>query len=132
MSSVAFLWNTHDFSQSEELRPEFWGTERISPITGKPEIFFPVWRRYIRFFFSFLAMQPMLVVAVVAMLLSLNLNGYIKDVDSPVHIATLAKFAEPVFTSVSFLVGLDQFELAGCLLSFVLNCIFKRPGDSTA
>ena len=114
MSSVAFTWNTHDYSASEELRPEYWGEERISPITGRQEVHFPSSRRYARYFVSFLAMQPMLLIAVCAMLLSLNLNGYIKDIHSPVHIATLAKFAEPV--------GLSLVCVCGC----VTNCLLWK------
>ena len=39
---------------------------------------------------------PFLVIAVGAMILSLNFNGYVKDKHSPIYIGALAKFAEPV------------------------------------
>jgi hypothetical protein len=37
-----------------------------------------------------------LLIAVAAMLCSLNLNGYIKDKHSPIYVSSLAYFAEPV------------------------------------
>ena len=39
---------------------------------------------------------PVLLLAIGAMLCSLNFNGYIKDKESPVYIASFAYFAELV------------------------------------
>ena len=41
-------------------------------------------------------MLPLLSLGVLAMMLSLNLNGYVKDIHSPIYVETLAKFAQPV------------------------------------
>ena len=48
------------------------------------------------YIFSFIITLPFLVVAVGAMILSLNFNGYVHDKQSPIYLATLAKFSEPV------------------------------------
>ena len=45
---------------------------------------------------SFMISLPFLSLGVIAMVLSLNLNGYIHDKESPIYFATLSKFAEPV------------------------------------
>ena len=45
---------------------------------------------------SFILTIPFLMLGVKAMVLSLNLNGYIKHKDSPIYFESLAKFAEPV------------------------------------
>lgn len=60
------------------------------------QMYFEPWRRLIRYFVSFLVMVPMLCVAVVAMCVSLNLNNYVRDPDSPLYIGRLAVFAQPV------------------------------------
>lgn len=95
-SEYSFLWRTHSLENSELLRPEFSGEIRPSLITGKPEKYFPRWKRWLRYGLSFLLTLPVLLLAVGAMLCSLNFNGYIKDKESPVYIASFAYFAEPV------------------------------------
>lgn len=90
------MWRTHSLENSELLRPEFFGEIRPSLITGKPEKYFPRWKRWLRYGLSFLLTLPVLLLAVGAMLCSLNFNGYIKDKESPVYIAAFAYFAEPV------------------------------------
>ncbi len=51
------------------------------------------------YLFSFLAMVPLLVVGVLVMALSLNLNGYVKDPNSPIYAGQLAEYAKPVSES---------------------------------
>ena len=80
----------------EELRPDYHGDLVTDPITRKPTIYYPSWKRRLWYGFSFLAMLPLLSVGVAVMTLSLNLNGYVKDPHSPIFVAQLAKFAEPV------------------------------------
>ena len=98
-SELSFLWNTYGNEDAYDIRPEFNGVIRTSPVTGKPEKYFPRWRRWLRYLFSFILTMPMLLVAVGAMLLSLNLNGYIKDKHSPIYVPALAYYAEPVSNS---------------------------------
>nr|XP_058973340.1 anoctamin-10-like [Pocillopora verrucosa] len=94
-SEYSFLWRTHGLEHLELLRPEFSGEIRPSPITGKPEKYFPRWKRWLRYGLSFMLTLPVLLLAIGAMLCSLNFNGYIKDKESPVYIASFAYFAEP-------------------------------------
>lgn len=94
-SEYAFMWRTHKLENSELLRPEFSGVMQPSPVTGKAEKYFPRWKRWLRYGLSLILTLPVLLLAVGAMLGSLNFNGYIKDKDSPVYIASFAYFAEP-------------------------------------
>ena len=48
---------------------------------------------------------PVLLLAVGAMLCSLNFNGYIKDKESPVYIAAFAYYAEPVSDQLQYSVN---------------------------
>ena len=78
------------------LRAEFYGTWLPDPVTGKPQLHYPHWKRRLRYLLSLLITIPILLLGVSAMILSLNLNGYIKDKSSPFHVSYLAQFAEPV------------------------------------
>ena len=104
-SEYSFLWNTYSLEDSELIRPEFHGVIRTSPITGKPEKYFPRWKRWLRYAVSFVLTLPVLCIAVGAMICSLNLNGYIKDKESPVYLSSLAYFAEPVSSILTALLG---------------------------
>ena len=70
-------------------------------------------------------MLPLLAVGVLAMTLSLNLNGYVKDKYSPIYVEYLASFAEPVCISLEFnlLCPFSQsfFPREVCLLLIVLT-----------
>ena len=92
----ALDWGTYNVEKSEHVRTEFVGELRTSPVTGKPEKYFPAWKRRIRYLISFLISLPFLSLGVGAMILSLNLNGYIHDKESPIYFASLSHFAEPV------------------------------------
>lgn len=94
-TSYAFKWDTYDFERVVEQRPEFFGDVRQSPVTGLPELYYPTWKKMLRYCVSFLAATPMLLLAVKAMLLSLNLNGYIKDHHSIFYVHFLCQYAEP-------------------------------------
>ena len=74
----AWRWGTFDLDKAEELRPEFEGEVRTSPVTGKPEMYFPQWRRQLQYGFSALVTMLMLLVAVAAHVCSLNFQGYIQ------------------------------------------------------
>ena len=62
-----------------EIRPDFQGIKRISPITGLSERYFPSSRRVIRYFVSFSVTLAMLLVAFFVMVVCLNLQGYIHE-----------------------------------------------------
>ena len=100
-SSVhSFYWNTYSFSAADEIRPEYHGNICTDPVTGKPTVYYPSWKRRLWYLFSFLAMLPLLSLGVGVMTLSLNLNGYVKHRDSPIYVAYLATYAQPVSQTV--------------------------------
>ena len=100
-NELALKWNTTQIERKEILRPEFHGELQTSLVTGKPERFYPTWKRILLYLLSFIFTLPFLLVAVGAMILSLNFNGYVKDKESPIYLGTLARFSEPVSCPVS-------------------------------
>lgn len=94
----SFQWNTYSYSASDELRPEYHGNACTDPVTQRPTVYYPGWKRKLWYVFSFLAMVPLLALGVGVMTLSLNLNGYVKSIESPIYVASLAKYAQPVRT----------------------------------
>ena len=95
-SELALRWNSTQVERKEIVRPEFYGEIRQSPLTGKPERYYPTWKRVLIYLLSFVITLPFLGMAVGAMILSLNFNGYVKDKHSPIYLAALAKYSEPV------------------------------------
>ena len=73
------------------------------------EKYYPAWRRRVRYMLSFLFSLPFLSLGVGAMILSLNLNGYIHDKESPIYFASLSRFAEPVSIKPLLLTILETF-----------------------
>ncbi|XP_062502727.1 anoctamin-8-like [Corticium candelabrum] len=94
-SHFSLLWNTYEYQRNVEPNRAFKGFERISPVTDKKEIYFSNYQRALRYLFSFAVMLVMVGLAVIAMTISLNLNGYVTDRNSPIYIAYLASFAAP-------------------------------------
>eukprot|EP00947_MAST-08B_sp_MAST-8B-sp1_P002603 g2603.t1 len=84
----------HDLAHHDEIRLDFWGETRTSPVTGKPEVHFSATRRWVRYGVSTLVTCLMLGVAFTVMILSLNLQGYVHE-KSPVRVDALSRFAEP-------------------------------------
>jgi anoctamin-10 len=77
-------------------RPEFTGCTRTSPVTGKPELYYPGYRRKIQYLVSAVVTAFMLGVAFLGMILSLNLQGYIvpKKAYHPFYYASFALLAD--------------------------------------
>ncbi|KAJ3425573.1 ngep-related [Anaeramoeba flamelloides] len=50
---LAYHWDMLDFHQEETARPEFKGEKRESPITGKKEIYYPIWKRRIKYILTY-------------------------------------------------------------------------------
>ena len=69
---MAYTWGTAD--QRDELltepRPQFKGTERISDISGKPELHYPEWKRNL---FRYLVTFPVICICLVVVFLSVFL-----------------------------------------------------------
>ncbi|CAM9119005.1 unnamed protein product, partial [Hapterophycus canaliculatus] len=89
-------------SEEEMLRPEFVGKERISPVTGEKERYYPTRKRLMRYFESVVVTTGMLIVALVFMICSLNLQGYmvlpegdsVTAIERWFYVPWLSKFAE--------------------------------------
>eukprot|EP00004_Rigifila_ramosa_P016078 TRINITY_DN3783_c0_g1_i1.p1 TRINITY_DN3783_c0_g1~~TRINITY_DN3783_c0_g1_i1.p1 ORF type:complete len:673 (-),score=170.04 TRINITY_DN3783_c0_g1_i1:58-2076(-) len=98
-NSLAFKWQTHQLQEDVgevNLRAEFFGDRmRKNPVTGKTEPYYPTWKRNLRIAFSALVTLLSLTPPVFFMFLSLNLQGYIRDSESPVHVAFLSKYSDP-------------------------------------
>ncbi|XP_063728669.1 anoctamin-8-like [Symsagittifera roscoffensis] len=126
-ASWAFKWDTNDFERVAETRPEFFGEIRNSPVTDLPELYYPQWKKFLRYCVSFLAATPMLLLAVKAMLLSLNLNGYIKDHHSIIYVKSLCQYAEPgaIFAQDNPYYGWMVPTLLHSVIILILNTIYR-------
>lgn len=88
--------------EEELLRPEFVGEERISPVTGEKERYYPTRKRLLRYCESVVVTTGMLVVALVFMICSLNLQGYmllpegdsVTAIERWFYVPWLSQFAE--------------------------------------
>ncbi len=96
----SFKWNTYKLSFSDHLRAGYHGDQVTDPVTKHPTVYYKSWKRKCWYVFSFLAMLPLLSLGLAAMTLSLNLNGYVKNTASPIYVASLAKYAQPVSVCV--------------------------------
>ena len=99
-------------------RPEFYGTTRISPVTGKPELYYPNYKRKLHYIVSAIVTAFMLGLAFFIMILSLNLQGYIVPRKSyhPFHF--------PAFAILSVEGGLfDANSTLCCYIPVVLHAV---------
>ncbi|GAX16666.1 hypothetical protein FisN_23Lh202 [Fistulifera solaris] len=85
---LAYQWGTYSLSPYERLkvfalRPEFRGYLRYSPITDEIETFYPAFYRRLKYVLGTVITASMLFVAFVIMILSLNLQGYIRPSANP-------------------------------------------------
>ncbi|XP_065833339.1 anoctamin-10-like [Oscarella lobularis] len=94
-SEFAFWWHTYDYRRVEEPNPNFEGVMRRDPVTDKMVKYFSFAQRLRRYFVSFAVMLVMVALAVLTMIVSLNLNGYVTMEKSPIYIRFLASFAAP-------------------------------------
>jgi anoctamin-10 len=106
---LAYQWGTFSLSPYEKqkyfaIRPDFRGYVRISPVTGQTETYYPPIRRRFKYVGSTIVTMAMLFVAFTMMILSLNLQGYIRPHSNPkrwntknphpFHVRSLAVLAE--------------------------------------
>jgi len=82
---LAFDWgNFSSLGTSKTVfnaRPNFYGELRVSPVTGALEKHYPTYKRYLKYFVSALITMMLLAVAFLVMILSLNLQGYVRPRD---------------------------------------------------
>ena len=135
---LAFLWNTADVPGTERLRPGFFGKQTVDPVSGCTVVSVSALSRICRLAFSSGATLLSLLVAVCAMVISLNLQGYIVAATGPwlgipVHIPTLARHAAPG--------GLFHADSGGMTTPYIpvvlhaltiqlLNSIFRRAASA--
>ena len=107
-NELAYRWGTMELSNAVDgfetettsgyghRRPEFSGIMRPSPVTGLPELYYPGYRRKIQYLLSAIVTVLMLSFAFFAMILSLNLQGYIRPRErfQPFYYPRLAALAE--------------------------------------
>lgn len=111
------------------VRPEFTGTLRLSPITGKPELHFPHYRRNLRYALSVCITGMMLFLAFCIMVLSLNLQGYIHPVYERFHpfyfpkLSALAKKGAVFDVTSSWRPFIPTILHAVCI--FTLNNLYR-------
>ena len=85
---LAYQWGTYSLSPYERqkffsVRPQFKGYLRKSPVTGLVETYYPPMRRRFKYIISAAVTAAMLTVAFLVMILSLNLQGYIRPYSNP-------------------------------------------------
>jgi len=76
-ASLVCDWGISDIRWRREVRPEYRGEKRISPVTGHTERYSPMHKRLLMYTVSVLVTLLMLCVAFSVMVISLNLQGYI-------------------------------------------------------
>lgn len=99
------LMNDYERQTYFEVRTEFTGQLRLSPVTGKFEVHYPLFKRRLKYVLSAVVTIVMLGIAFATMILSLNLQGYIdpkhdperwgEDSYHPFHFSMLSKLADP-------------------------------------
>ncbi|KAK3804908.1 MAG: calcium-activated chloride channel-domain-containing protein [Benniella sp.] len=78
-SVLAYQWNTLDFEQRERARPEFKPTStRISPVTGKKELYYPRYKQLVSIFISVMVVLISIAIVVVSVGSLLIFNVYLK------------------------------------------------------
>lgn len=107
-NSLSYRWGTSKLESQLDVRSsvfttrhEFRGKERLSEVTGKREKYYPANMRRLKYVGSALVTIFLLGCAFVVMILSLNLQGFIKhhhdhgdpDCEHPFHFPSVAKFA---------------------------------------
>jgi anoctamin-10 len=85
---LSYYWGTYSLSPYERkkyfaVRPEFMGYLRRSPVTGHVETYYPATRRRLKYVGSAVVTVGMLAVAFTVMIISLNLQGYIRPKSNP-------------------------------------------------
>ncbi|CAN0380365.1 unnamed protein product [Ascophyllum nodosum] len=126
--------------EDDAARPQFKGKERISPITGQKERYYPTRCRLMRYCESFVVTSAMLAVALVFMICSLNLQGYmlleegeaVNPIESWFYLPWISKFAERggAFDSQGFYCGCIPLGLGATVVHVVMiqgwNKVYRK------
>lgn len=97
---LAFLWGSADAARADVLRPQYKGLPAVDEVSGEAVLTDPLVRAVARRTLSVVGTLASLLVPVVAMICSLNLQGYIVAATGPwmgvaVFLPRLAGFAAP-------------------------------------
>ena len=97
------LMGEYDKQKYFAVRPEYYGSLRLSPVTGQLEVFYPDYKRRIKLVVSALVTIAMLNAAFWTMILSLNMQGYINPNNDPArwHEGTLHPFHWPMLSRLA-------------------------------
>lgn len=120
------------------MRPSYYGSEIVNPVTGQKELHYPAWKRRLKFVASAVVTAAMLAVAFSVMVCSLNLQGYIRAIDrfdrrNPFYVSALARFAEPgaVFDPNGFILWTLIPVVCHSAIIFVLNqLVYRRIAEA--
>jgi len=143
---LAYQWGTYSLSPYERqkffaIRPQFRGYLRKSPVTGLVETYYPPIRRRLKYIVSAVVTAAMLAVAFNVMILSLNLQGYIRPETDPkrwneanphpFHVRSLAALAgkDQLFDSKSTWRSLLPVVLHSVCI-FSLNRIYREVAEA--
>ena len=130
---ISIEWDNYtEEYDKENVRREFKGEWRVSPITEKYEKYYSENKRNIKFLISFLVSLPALLVSLFVNVCFLNLSGFIQPgTDSFLEIGFLCKFSEKgelfeVNGTMNLLVGIVH----GIVLNY-LNSIYRKIAEKT-
>jgi anoctamin-10 len=143
---LAYQWGTYSLSPYEKqkyfaIRPDFRGYQRLSPISGLMETYYPPIYRRFKFVGSAIVTIAMLCVAFAVMIMSLNLQGYIHPQSNPkrwndnsphpFHVRSLAVLSEEgrLFDAKSAWRSLVPVVLH-VICIFVLNKIYRIVAEA--
>jgi hypothetical protein len=95
-SEISIEWDNYtEEYDKENVRREFKGEWRVSPVTEKYEKYYPNSKRKITYLFSFLISLPALLVSLFVNICFLNLSGFIKpQMNSGLEIEMLGRLSE--------------------------------------
>ncbi len=84
------------YAPPDSHRPGFWGSKRISPITGEVEIHFPWQRYFLKYVVSSIVTSLFLAVALFCMMCSMNAQEHVDAVgiSKTLYMPTLAKLSQ--------------------------------------
>jgi len=126
----SWKWGTWEIDAADELRSEFHGTYIISFITGKRVLYYPDWMRWPKYLVGVIVSLFFLSFAFGFMVLSLNLQGYIKSHESWIYIEHFSHFSDPgaLFDPKSQIMWLCPC-LVHSIFILILNTIYSTIAE---
>ncbi|KAG0017564.1 Anoctamin-7 [Podila clonocystis] len=118
---LAYTWNTFDFERRERARPEFKPTStRISPVTGKVELYYPRYKQLVSIFMSAMVVIISIGIVVVSVGSLMIFSIWIKKpLEGPDKVAIIVdgkpvyRFNSAVSTAITAVLNLVVIMLLG-------------------